>query len=112
MVLIGFLMITNFTFACGKIASKTSCSIKSTVSCCKMKCCQKKSKTNSDKRCEGKCGKSNCQIQTISLVTILPEQTTLTINHFLVLTLKQVFYTSNQNPDSGFYSIWSPPNIG
>ena len=112
MVLIVFLMMTNATFACGKTANKTSCVSKSTVSCCKMKCCQKKSKTNSDKGCEGKCGKSNCQIQTISLVTILPELINIQTNYFLVLTSKQAFYTSNQNLDSGFYFIWSPPNIG
>ena len=112
MVLIGFLMMTNATFACGKTANKTSCTSKTNVSCCKMKCCQKKSKTSSDKGCEGKCGKSNCQIQTISLVTILPELVNFQVNYFLVLTSIQAFYTSNQNPDSGFYSIWSPPNIG
>jgi hypothetical protein len=111
-VLIGFFLIPNSTFACGMTSKKASCKTEMNSENCKMKCCQKKSKNKSEKGCEGKCGKSTCQIQTVSFGAILPNLSETNINYFLISTLKQVFYNHETNISAGFYFIWSPPNIG
>ncbi len=111
-VLIGFFLMPKSTFACGMTSKKASCKTEMNLGNCKMKCCQKKSKDKSDKGCEGKCGKSTCQIQTVSFGAILPTLSEIKTNYFLVLTSKQVFYNNETNISSGFYFIWSPPNIG
>ena len=77
-----------------------------------MKCCQKNSTEKSNNGCEGKCGKSSCQVQTIAFGAILPATIVLNINYSLVLSSKQAFYSNKTNTSSGFYFIWSPPNIG
>ncbi len=112
LVLIGFFWMPSSIFACGMTSKKASCKSEMSAGNCKMKCCQKKSKDKSDKGCEGKCGKSTCQIQTVSFSAILYAFTEIKNNHFLVSTSKQVFYNNETNPSDGFYFIWSPPNIG
>ncbi len=112
LVLIGFVVMPNATFGCEMSSKKTSCNTEKEFDNCKMKCCQKKSKDKSDKGCDGKCGKSTCQIQSISFGAILPNLTDFKINNMLVFTSKQVFYKSETNISSGFFFIWSPPNIG
>ena len=112
LVLIGFILSPTSTFACGTTSKKASCKSEMNAENCKMKCCQKKSKDKSSKSCEGKCGKSICQIQTVSFGAILPTFLEIKNNYFLVSTSKQIFYNNKTNISSGFYFIWSPPNIG
>lgn len=109
LVLIGFFLTPSVTFACGKTSNKSSCKTEMNSGNCKMKCCQKKSK---DKPCEGKCGKSSCQIQTVSFGAVIPMLSEIKNNYFLVLSSKQAFYNAETNISSGFFYIWSPPNIG
>lgn len=109
LVLIGFFLTPSVTFACGKTSTNSSCKTEMNSDTCKMKCCKKKSK---DKPCDGKCGKSSCQIQTVSFGAIIPKLSEIKNNHLLVLTSKQVFYSVETNISSGFFYIWSPPNIG
>jgi hypothetical protein len=111
-VLIGFFLMPNPTFACGMTSKKASCKTEMNSENCKMKCCQKKSKDKSNTGCEGKCGKSTCQIQTVSFGAILATFLEIKTNYFLVSTLKQAFYNNETNISDGFYFIWSPPNIG
>lgn len=112
LVLIGFLLMPINAFACGNKSQKSCCPTELKSAKCKMACCQKKSKDKSSKGCEGKCNKSTCQIQTVTFGAIMPELTDITSNNFLVLTSKQAFYNSKTDIKSGFYFIWSPPNIG
>ena len=112
LVLIGFSIMPNATFACGMTSKRASCKTEINSGNCKMKCCQKNSKNKSDKSCEGKCGKSTCQIQTVSFGAVLPTFLEINNNNFLVSTSKQIFYNYETNISDGFYFIWSPPNIG
>ena len=100
------------TFACGNTSNKSCAKTEMASGNCKMKCCQKKSKSKSDKGCDGKCGKSTCQIQTVSFGAILPLLSEIKNNNFLVSDPKQAFYNQETNISNGFYFIWSPPNIG
>jgi hypothetical protein len=109
LVLIGFFLMPSSTLACGKTSNKSCCKTEMNSDTCKMKCCQKKSK---DKPCDGKCGKSSCQIQIISFGAVIATFSEIKNNYFLVLTSKQVFYNAETNISSGFFYIWSPPNIG
>ncbi len=112
LVLIGFFMMPNTTFACIMTSKKSSCKTEMKSGACKMKCCQKKSKDKSSKGCDGKCNKSTCQVQTVSFGAILPNSTDFKINNELASTSKQVFYNKETNISKGFFFIWSPPNIG
>ena len=112
LILIGFFMMPITTFACGETSKKSCCKTEMNSGNCKMKCCQKKSKDKTDKGCEGKCGKSTCQVQTISVGAIFPLLVEIKYNNFLASTPKQVFYNHEANTSNGFCFIWSPPNIG
>jgi hypothetical protein len=112
LVLIGIFLTPVTTFACGTTSKKSCCKTEMNTNNCKMKCCQKKSEDKPSKGCEGKCGKSTCQIQTVSFGAILPIFLEIKTNYFFVSTSKQVFYNNETNISDGFYFIWSPPNIG
>lgn len=112
LVLFGLFLMPNSTLACGMTSKKSSCKTEMNSDNCKMKCCQKKSKDRSSKGCDGKCGKSTCQVQTVSFGAIVPQFSEIKLNNIFVFTSKQVFYNNKTNISSGFYFIWSPPNIG
>ncbi len=111
-ILLGFLLMPNLSFACNETPKKSSCKTEVKSGNCKVKCCQKKSKNKSDKCCGGKCGKTTCQIQTVSFVAVFPNLSEIKNKNFLISTSKPIFYDHETNIADGFYSIWSPPNIG
>ena len=111
LVLIGFLIMPISTVACGTISKKSCCQSEIKNSGCKMKCCQKKSKNKSNKGCEGKCGKSTCQVQTVSFIATLPNFSEIKNNYYFFSTSRQCFFNQETNISDGYYFIWSPPNI-
>ncbi|MBC7642924.1 MAG: hypothetical protein H7174_11395 [Flavobacterium sp.] len=112
LVLISIILIPNSSMACGMKNNKSTCKTEMSSGNCKMKCCEKKSKDKSEKGCEGKCGKSTCQIQSISYGATLPNFTEIKNNYYFVLTSRHSFFNQETAISDGFYFIWSPPNIG
>ena len=101
------------TFACSpkteKSSDKQTRVKKDNNSTCSKNC---KHKPKDQKDCPGKCGENACKCPTLthsSVIAIFPQ------------TDKKIFYLSVDRaelsnyktyPLSGFYFIWSPPNIG
>lgn len=112
LIVFGFFLMPNAAFACGNSSKKSCCKTEMNSGNCKMKCCNKKQKDKSDTGCDGKCGKNTCQIQTVSFGAILQPFIEIKSKFFLVSNSKQAFYSKETYLSSGFYFIWSPPNIG
>ena len=100
-------------------ACETS-NVKVEKSCCKKNksvkkiekdCCNKKS-INQEKNCRGKCGHSNCVSSTTNYSLVPSIYFELNTINFVCQIERQKFYFLKNHISSGFYSIWSPPNIG
>ena len=112
LILTGIIFMPGTAVACGMKNNKSTCKTELSSGNCKMKCCEKKSNDRTEKGCEGKCGKSTCQIQSISFGAILPNYTDIKNNYYLVSTSRQAYFNQETTISDGFYFIWSPPNIG
>ena len=110
--IIGFNLKPNETNACGS---------KADISCCKKKnqknadtkeqCKNNKQHSNNNDDCGGKCGDKSCHCPVVNMSFTLPVIFEISKNNlnFSIKNLK--FYHINFNLSSGFYSIWTPPNI-
>ena len=107
----GFALIPNLA---------TACSVKTEKSCCKTektnsveKDCCKKSDVHSNKKtdCSGKCGGDSClpSASHVSVLSAIYPENTYAIFNFAAE--KQSFAIVTAEPTSGFYSIWTPPNL-
>ena len=97
-----------------------ACKVKVEKSCCKMEktnsgekdCCKKSDAHSKDKAdCSGKYGEKSCLPSTFhfnGLTTIYQENN---FELFNSAAQKQKFSCIKTDLSSGFYSIWSPPNI-
>lgn len=110
--LLGFFLTPTASYACSQKSNDTE------MPCCKddnsetekKGCCQKNDTDNESNDCDGKCGNSSCHCPTSAISFIVPDCTGFSqrISHITKPTnYYGVTYTS-----SGFYSIWTPPNIG
>lgn len=114
---IGFLATPTLTYACGTKTTKTE------KSCCKKaknekdtkKNCCKKSNPKGDKDnngCDGKCNHSDCSCPTTHFAFSLPFWAELRAKTYFAENKKTKNYYNETYLSSGFYSIWTPPNIG
>jgi len=77
------------------------------------RCCKKTTNTKEDNLgCEGKCGDKSCQCPNIHTNLIAISYQESIKNSFDFIDNKQKFQHLETLISSGFYSIWSPPNIG
>ena len=119
-VIIGLFMIPSISFACGsgccakKIETKKSWNSDkhSKQQSAENECCHNKNKSKNGNGCNGKCKHNSCNCTTSVLSLILPSFSELTINHFDFSNQKKNFTFEEFNTSSGFYYIWTPPNIG
>ena len=111
-VLFGFLMMPNPTFACGN-SSSGSCSMEMSSKTKSKDCCEKDShsKSNKHKQCNGKCGKALCS--TPSVNTAIPSHAQFEIKSESIsfLSERQKFYQSVSFTSAGYSSIWLIPKI-
>ena len=109
--IIGFALTPNLASACSAKAEKVCCKKEKTKKIDSKNCCKKAKQQSNDKEvCDGKCGDKSCHCPTIDSSFIIP----------LFFQINNDFYFSNENQklsyvktyvSSGFYNIWSPPNI-
>lgn len=115
------LLIAIFGFAL--IPSEaTACVVKTEKSCCKKDkvnqseekgCCEKSEihSSNDNTDCSGKCGEKSCLPSTFhfSVLTAIYQENDYKL--FNSTAQKQKFSSIKTDLSSGFYSIWTPPNI-
>ncbi len=108
LVLFGFLLMPNSTFACGNKSEK-HCKKETTSKTEKKSCCDK---SDSKKGCGGKCGHSKCGCPS-SVITAFnfSGEIHFKTNNFDFISEKQKFSNSETFISSGFYSLWLIPKI-
>lgn len=111
-VLFGFFMMPNTTFACGN-SDSGSCTMEMSSKSNKKDCCEKDSHSKSNKHngCDGKCGKALCS--TPSVNTAIASYTQFEIDNaiFNFSTEKQKFYQSVSVTSAGYTDLWLIPKI-
>lgn len=115
LITLGFLASPSVTYACG------SNQIENTNTCCQKEskgeikeCCKKHkdSKEKNDNDCDGKCGNSSCHCVPIHITFHLPNKGKIELDSvFNEIEVVSSYYNESYI-SSGFYSIWTPPNIG
>lgn len=110
--ILGFLLSTSNTFACGTNSNSCCCKTEKNYTP-KKKCSKKTTQTNNEnKNCNGKCGHSGCSINSVQLVLIVTPIIEIPFNSFFESSKKIKFHNFKTNISSGFNSIWLPPVIG
>ena len=112
---LGFALTPSVALACGSKSEKCCCCKKEksdTKHSKKQSCCKKEQSRSENKGdCDGKCGDKSCQCPPFDLGFSLPVLVEINHNNFYFSTEKQESYHTETHLSSGFYSIWSPPNI-
>jgi len=125
---LGFIINPGDAFACGSKTDKSFCKMSSSKkektkkSCCSKlsskksetkSCCKKDaSKPDQEESCGGTCGDKSCKCVVMSISFTLPSEYRIALLNNRVTTQKQKFSDIETYLSSGFYFIWSPPNIG
>ena len=106
-LLLGFFLMPAMSFACGSSAccDKEQSSVKAS-------CCKKETTSKKENGCNKKCKHPSCRCSISIFNLILPNFSEIQINHFDFSDDQQKFHFVESNLSSGFYTIWSPPNIG
>ena len=112
-MIVGIVVAPSNTFACSNKTEKASV---------KKKCAKEvkgskyfkncKHNLNDKQSCPGKCGEKSCKCPTLNMgsaVAIFPQTDK---NTFYFNANKQESSNYKTNLFSGFYFIWTPPNIG
>lgn len=113
---LGFFLMSNSGYACGKTEEKMDCekkatSKKETANSCQKDCCTKTKKDQKDHHgCNGKCDHSGCTTSFLQL-SLITNEIDLSNNLFNFSTKKQTSYYNSTSISDGFTSIWLPPKI-
>lgn len=113
---LGFFLMSNSGYACGKTEEKMDCekkatSKKETTNSCQKDCCTKTKKDQKGHHgCNGKCDHSGCTTSFLQL-SLITNEIDLSNNLFNFSTKKQISYYNNASISDGFTSIWLPPKI-
>ncbi|WP_309640720.1 hypothetical protein [Flavobacterium sp.] len=117
LVIFGFLLMPNNTFACGDSCGssieKHSCKKETSSNQDKDSCCgnDSHSKTKNHNGCGGKCGHSKCACPSTSNGFTLASEFILKNNSLNLSSEKQKFSSTETFISSGFYSLWVIPKI-
>jgi hypothetical protein len=112
-VLFGFLMMPNTTFACGN-SNSGSCTMEmSSKNSNKKDCCKKDShsKSNKHKGCDGKCGKALCSTPSVNTAIASYAQFEIDSANFNFSSEKQKFHQSVSFTSAGYTDLWLIPKI-
>lgn len=113
---LGFFLMSNSGYACGKTEKKMDCekkatSKKETANSCQKDCCTKTKKDQKGHHgCNGKCDHSGCTTSFLQF-SLITNEIDLSNNLFNFSTKKQISYYNNASISDGFTSIWLPPKI-
>ena len=109
----GFSMIPSVAAACSVTMEKSCCKKEKSNSLDERECCKKSEAHSSNKNadCNGKCGEKSCLPSTFhfSVLTAVYQENDYKL--FNSSAQKQKFSSIKADLSSGFYSIWTPPNI-
>ena len=115
LLLLGIFFTPNAIYACGSHSEKNTSKKEITEKSKKDSCCDSEchSKTKNQNGCSGKCKHNSCNCITPIVSLILPSLSELNSNNnFALFNKKKSFIHKESNIASGFYYIWTPPNIG
>lgn len=112
-VLAGFFLMPDITYACGSNSDKQCCKMEMSSKAKNKDCCCKKSHSEKEKKnsCNGKCGQSMCSVSSVNIGI------TSSIHYEIINTVfnfsaeKQKFYQTVSCTSAGYYSIWLIPKI-
>ncbi|MFH6949262.1 hypothetical protein ACHRV6_12260 [Flavobacterium sp. FlaQc-51] len=116
-ITLGFLLMSNSGYACGKASEKMSCekktiSKKETTDSCKKDCCKDNHNSKKEQNgCNRKCDHSGCTTSGLSFSLITTNEFEFDNNLFNFSTEKTTPYYKNISISDGFTSIWLPPKI-
>ncbi|WP_428229642.1 hypothetical protein [Flavobacterium sp.] len=116
-VTLGFFLMSNLSYACGRAEEKTSCekkttSKKETTDSCQKDCCKKNQKSKEDQHgCNGKCDHSGCTTSGLQYSLVAINEFEFNNNLFNFSFEKVTPYYKNTTISDGFTSIWLPPKI-
>lgn len=117
MIMLGVALTPADTYACGSNSGKSCCKKENVESHSKKKseaksCCSKGSKGDKDNEsCGGKCGDKSCQCPVFQNSSLTPFFHSFDIKNHVFPTDKHNLSYLETYISSGFYSIWTPPNI-
>lgn len=110
--MLGLTLMPNQTFACGSNAKKSCCKKEYSEKSADKDCCKKEKQNSNDKGdCSGKCGDKSCNCSISNFSLVLPFFQDDKNNNFNFSSEKQMPSYLEADISSGFYSIWTPPNI-
>jgi hypothetical protein len=118
MLTLGFFLMSNMGYACGKNPETTSCekkaiSKKETADSCQKDCCKKNHDSKKDQHgCSGKCDHSGCTASGLQFSLIAINEFEFNNNLFNFSFKKTIPYYKNSSLSDGFTFIWQPPKIG
>lgn len=112
-VLFGFVMMPNTTFACGN-SDSGSCTMEMSSKNKTKDCCSKdsQSKNNKHNGCNGKCGKALCSTPSVNTAIPSAFQFEMQSANFNFSAEKQKFYQMISFTSAGYSSLWLIPKIG
>ncbi|WP_245176788.1 hypothetical protein [Flavobacterium aquidurense] len=116
-ITLGFLLMSNSGYACGKASEKTSCekktiSKKETSDSCEKDCCKDNHSSKKDQHgCNGKCDHSGCTTSGLAFSLIATNEFEFDNNLFNFSTEKTTLHHKTASISDGFTSIWLPPKI-
>jgi hypothetical protein len=123
-IMIGFIMTPNIAVVCGSSCNKVKIIKTEAKVCCDSKkesqqnktekgCCDNGKHDKKDQSCGGKCKHPSCKCVAPVLNILLSSFSGLKPNNnFALYTDKKSFTFKESTTLSGFYFIWTPPNIG
>ena len=111
--LFGFILMPSKIFACNSKSDKACCkkeitNISKNNDCCKINNYFSKDKNNF----KGKCNSESCHCPHINLKIITSKLQDNLTTLFVFSDKKQKFIVIETYLSSGFFYIWTPPNIG
>lgn len=126
--ILGFVLIPRLNYACGSNSEKC-CQVSTLSTNClkqsshksdkkdleKLFCCKKNnhhSKDSQNHGCGGNCNHSSCHCTPSNISFIVPFLLSIKNTNINLLVEKQKISHIEIYLTSGFYSIWTPPNIG
>ncbi|MEO8253082.1 MAG: hypothetical protein ABI554_01750 [Flavobacterium sp.] len=112
-VLLGFFLMPNASYACGSGSGKHSCKMEMSSKTKMKNCCSKKSnsKETKEKGCSGKCGQSMCSVSPVNIGIVASNQYEILNQSFSFLDKKQNFSNSISFTSDGYSSLWLIPKI-
>ncbi|TAF45252.1 MAG: hypothetical protein EAZ64_04950 [Sphingobacteriales bacterium] len=112
-ILFGFVFKPNTVFSCGTKTEKLCCKNENSKKLVRENCFKKeKHHPNQNDDCAGNCSSKSCKCTTPNLGLCFPFLPEMVTKRYAFCNEKQKFEYPQPHLSSGFYTIWTPPNIG